>query len=175
MPAIPARPERATRRRAITVAVAVAALVLPMLAGPATPATAADRPTVQPLPANLEAIRAAEATALYGSPAIRPIEQRRTALITMGDSEISGEGVGNYVPGTHQDGNWCDRSYDQAVFRTGIPSDAQYNVACSGATPWNLIAGGPTQHNELNQGDYLAHQGAQHARQADLGGGRRER
>ena len=155
MPAIPARPERATRRRAITVAVAVAALVLPMLAGPATPATAADRPAVQPLPANLEAIRAAEATALYGSPAIRPIEQRRTALITMGDSEISGEGVGNYVPGTHQDGNWCDRSYDQAVFRTGIPSDAQYNIACSGATPWNLIAGGPTQHNELNQGDYL--------------------
>ena len=61
----------------------------------------------------------------------------------MGDSEISGEGVGNYVPGTHQDGNWCDRSYDQAVFRTGIASDAQYNIACSGATPWNLIAGGP--------------------------------
>ncbi|PWR09994.1 hypothetical protein DKT68_10415 [Micromonospora acroterricola] len=153
MPATPARPERATRRRAITVA--VAALVLPMLAGPAAPATAADRPTVQPLPANLEAIRAAEATALYGSPAIRPIDQRRTALITMGDSEISGEGVGNYVPGTHEPGNWCDRSYDQAVFRTGIPSDAQYNLACSGATPWNLIAGGPTQHNELNQGDYL--------------------
>ncbi|TNH21869.1 hypothetical protein FHG89_30330 [Micromonospora orduensis] len=155
MPATPARPERATRRRAITVAVAVAALVLPMLAGPAAPATAADRPAVQPLPANLEAVRAAEATALYGSPAIRPIDQRRTALITMGDSEISGEGVGNYVPGTHQDGNWCDRSYDQAVFRTGIPSDTQYNLACSGATPWNLIAGGPTQHNELNQGDYL--------------------
>ncbi|HEY0699902.1 MAG TPA: ricin-type beta-trefoil lectin domain protein, partial [Micromonospora sp.] len=87
---------------------------------------------------------------------IRPIEQRRNALITMGDSEISGEGVGTYVPGTHQPGNWCDRSYDQAVFRTGIASDVQYNVACSGATPWNLIAGGPTQHNEHNQGDNLA-------------------
>ncbi|MEU5910685.1 ricin-type beta-trefoil lectin domain protein [Micromonospora sp. NPDC047527] len=160
MPDTPARPERATRRRALTVAVAVAALVLPMLAGPAAPATAAptataDRPAVQPLPANLESIRAAEATALYGTPAIRPIEQRRTALITMGDSQISGEGVGNYVPGTHQNGNWCDRSYDQAVFRTGIQSDTRYNLACSGATPWNLIAGGPTQHNELNQGDYL--------------------
>ncbi|MFV2112061.1 ricin-type beta-trefoil lectin domain protein [Micromonospora sp. LOL_025] len=150
-----ARRERATRRRALTV-VAAAALVLPMLAGTATPATAADRPAVQPLPANLETIRAAEATALYGTPAVRPIEQRRTALITMGDSEISGEGVGNYVPGTHEPGNWCDRSYDQAVFRTGIAADEKYNIACSGATPWNLIRGGPTQHNELNQGDHLA-------------------
>ncbi|MCM0678475.1 ricin-type beta-trefoil lectin domain protein [Micromonospora phytophila] len=150
-----ARRERATRRRSLTL-VAAAALVLPMLAGPASPAHAADRPTVQPLPTNLEAIRAAEATALYGAPGIRPLEQRRTALITMGDSEISGEGVGNYVPGTHQPGNWCDRSYDQAVFRTGIAADEKYNIACSGATPWNLVAGGPTQHNELNQGDHLA-------------------
>ena len=93
----------------------------------------------------------------------------------MGDSEISGEGVGNYVPGTHQDGNWCDRSYDQAVFRTGITVGRAIQHRLLGATPWNLIAGGPTQHNELNQGDHLAHQGAQHARQADLGGGRRQR
>lgn len=151
----PTRRERVTRRRTFTVVLA-AALVLPMLTGPVLPATAADRPTIQPLPASLEAIRAAEATALYGSPEIRPLEERNTSLITMGDSEISGEGVGNYVPGTHESGNWCDRSYDQAVFRTGITSDVQYNIACSGATPWNLIAGGPTQHNELNQGDNLA-------------------
>ncbi|MDG4834528.1 ricin-type beta-trefoil lectin domain protein [Solwaraspora sp. WMMD1047] len=147
---------RVRRRRTSVVTALVAGLVLPILAAPATPAAAADRPPVQPLPANLEAIRAAEATALYGSPTIRPLDQRRTALITMGDSEISGEGVGNYVPGTHQNGNWCDRSYDQAVFRTGIASDVQYNIACSGATPWNLVAGGPTQWNELNQGDHLA-------------------
>ena len=75
----------------------------------------------------------------------------------MGDSEISGEGVGNYVPGTHQAGNWCDRSYDQAVFRTGIAADTAYNIACSGAEPGHLIAGsGQSQHNELNQGDHLA-------------------
>jgi hypothetical protein len=155
MSGTPARRARRPRRRSLAVVLATA-LALPAFAGPAAPAAAADRPTIQPLPANLEAIRAAEATALYGSPEIRPIEQRRTALITMGDSEISGEGVGNYVPGTHGPDNWCDRSYDQAVFRTGIPSDTQYNLACSGATPWNLVAGGPTQHNELNQGDYLA-------------------
>ena len=147
---------RARGRRTIAAATLVASLVLPMLTGLATPASAADRPPVQPLSPALEAIRASEATALYGSPAIRPIEQRKSALLTMGDSQISGEGVGNYVPGTHQDGNWCDRSYDQAIFRTGIPSDARYNIACSGATPWNLIVGGPTQHNELNQGDQLA-------------------
>ncbi|MDG4794610.1 ricin-type beta-trefoil lectin domain protein [Micromonospora sp. WMMD1082] len=149
------RRERTHRRRLAQVAVLATALVLPMLAT-APPAAAADRPAVQPLPAHLETIRATEATALYGAPGIRPIEQRRTALITMGDSQISGEGVGNYVPGTHQPGNWCDRSYDQAVFRTGIAADERYNIACSGATPWNLIAGGPTQHNELNQGDHLA-------------------
>ena len=143
-------------RRSLAAVALVAGLVLPSLAAAGTPAGAADRPPVAPLPANLEAIRAAEATALYGSPAVRPLDDRRTALITMGDSEISGEGVGNYVPGTHQDGNWCDRSYDQAVFRTGIAADTQFNVACSGATPWNLVAGGPTQWNELNQGDNLA-------------------
>ncbi|TYC00101.1 hypothetical protein FXF53_14385 [Micromonospora sp. WP24] len=155
MPVTSARRERTKRRRFLAAAVA-AALALPMLPGAATPAAAADRPTIQPLPAALEAVRAAEATALYGAPAIRPIEQRRTSLVTMGDSEISGEGVGNYVPGTHEPGNWCDRSYDQAIFRTGIPADERYNIACSGATPWNLVGGGPTQHNELNQGDHLA-------------------
>ncbi|MBB4958985.1 ricin-type beta-trefoil lectin domain protein [Micromonospora polyrhachis] len=153
-------PLRMPRRRTAVVTAFVAGLVLPMLVSPlpasSAPAPAQARPPIQALPANLESIRAAEATQLYGSPAIRPIEQRKVALLTMGDSQISGEGVGNYVPGTHQPGNWCDRSYDQAVFRTGISSDVQYNIACSGATPWNLIAGGPTQHNELNQGDHLA-------------------
>ena len=139
------------------------------LAGPssahAQTATAADRPPIKPLPANLEAIRAQEATALYGSPEIRPIEQRKTALITMGDSEISGEGVGNYVPGTHQDGNWCDRSYDQAVFRTGI--------AVRRAVQHRLLrrrAGAPDRRlrpepaERAQPGRQPGHQGAQHAR-----------
>lgn len=151
-------------RRSLAIA---AALVTGLLTVPGTAANAAApiqlerqalaRPDIQPLPANLEAIRQSEAVALYGSPAILPIEARKTALITMGDSEISGEGVGNYVPGTHQNGNWCDRSFDQAVFRTGIASDVQYNVACSGGQPIHLIEGnGQHQWNELNQGDNLA-------------------
>lgn len=144
------------RSLAITAAILIG-LSLPL---PAAQAQAQERPPIQPLPSNLEAIRASEATALYGSPGIKPIDQRKTSLITMGDSEISGEGVGNYVPGTHTPGppeNWCDRSRDQAVFRTGIASDTQYNIACSGGEPVHLIEGsGQRQWNELNQGDYLA-------------------
>lgn len=145
------------RRRRAAVAVALAAgLVMPL--APGAPAAAqADAPQIQPLPGHLEEIRAAEAVELYGSSEIRPPEQRRTALVTMGDSEISGEGVGNYEPGTHGPDNWCDRSLDQAVFRTGIPADEQYNLACSGAQPQHLVYGsGANQYDELNQGDHLA-------------------
>ncbi|HZE40377.1 MAG TPA: ricin-type beta-trefoil lectin domain protein [Stackebrandtia sp.] len=120
-------------------------------------AAAAERPQIKALPDNLEKIRADEARDLYGSSDIKPLDDRKTSLVTMGDSEISGEGVGNYEPGTHTDGNWCDRSLDQAVHRTGIDSDEQYNVACSGAASPDLIQGsGSHQWNELNQGDNLA-------------------
>ncbi len=113
---------RAPARRLAAGAALVAGLVLPAL-GVATPAAHAEtRPSIQPLPANLEAVRVDEAVRLYGSPGIRPIEQRKSALIAMGDSEMSGEGVGNYEPGTHQDGNWCDRSIDQAIWRVAIAS-----------------------------------------------------
>ncbi len=151
-------PSRSARTRiAMLAAAMVAGFVAPLTIQ--TAATAAERPAIQPLPANLESIRAAEANSLYGSPGIRPIEQRKTSIITMGDSEISGEGVGNYDPATHSAAipNWCDRSYDQAVFRTGIPADVQYNVACSGGQPKDLVYGsGYTQWNELNQGENLA-------------------
>lgn len=140
---------------------AASAMILSFIPATAatTPAQAVDRPAIQPLPADLETIRAREATALYGSPGIRPIESRQTGLITMGDSEISGEGVGNYVPGTHTDGppmNYCDRSYDQAIFKVGIAADQKFNIACSGGQPNDLVYGGSTQWNELNQGNNLA-------------------
>jgi hypothetical protein len=122
-----------------------------------TSAQAADRPGIVPLPDHLETIRAAEATELYGGPDILPLDDRKASLIAMGDSQISGEGVGNYEPDTHRDGNWCDRSYDQALFRTGIESDVRYNISCSGAASPHLIEGsGQRQWDELNQGDNLA-------------------
>lgn len=127
----------------------------------ATPAQAASAAT--PLPPELEAIRAAEAVALYGSPAIRPMDQRTTAIATMGDSEISGEGQGPYETGTNGDDdgdgdqNWCHRSHAAGVHRTGIAVDKTYNLACSGAVTQNLVYGsGVRQWDELNQGDNLA-------------------
>ncbi|MCK8681602.1 ricin-type beta-trefoil lectin domain protein [Streptomyces lichenis] len=117
------------------------------------------RPTAAstPLPPELEAVRAAEATALYGSPAERPLADRKTGLISLGDSEISGEGVGTYDPATNRPGNWCHRSPDAAIHRTGIPADVTYNVSCSGASSANIVIGGSKQYaDELVQSDNLA-------------------
>ena len=144
-------------RQRLIAALAAAALTTLTLSTAASSAQAAERPDIVPLPDHLETIRAAEATELYGGPDILPLEDRKSSLVAMGDSQISGEGVGNYEPDTHTEGNWCDRSYDQALFRTGIESDVQYNVSCSGAASQHLVEGnGQQQWDELNQGDHLA-------------------
>lgn len=127
----------------------------------ATPAGAADTAgtavTSVPLPPELEAIRAAEATKIYGSPEERPLAQRKTGLISLGDSEISGEGVGNYESPTNGPTNWCHRSPDAAIHRTGIPADLTFNVSCSGAYTGNIRIGGSKQYaDELVQSDNLA-------------------
>ncbi|MCS0634493.1 ricin-type beta-trefoil lectin domain protein [Streptomyces sp. LP05-1] len=170
-----------TRPRRMAAAVAVLAAALAGTAAATVPATAAGtapatgvpvtsavatapgaarsaaRTAATPLPPELEAIRAAEATALYGSPAERPLAERKTGLISLGDSEISGEGVGSYDPATNRPGNWCHRSPQAAVHRTGIPADVTYNVACSGANSANIRIGGTKQYaDELVQSDNLA-------------------
>lgn len=144
----------------------VLALVAALFLGspPATTATAqADQSTITPLPPELEAIRAERAIERYGSPEIRPPAERDTAVVSMGDSEISGEGQGPYETGTNGDDdgdgdeNWCHRAKHAAIHRTGIPVDATRNLACSGAATKHLIEGsGAQQWDELNQGDHLA-------------------
>ncbi|MGG7572914.1 ricin-type beta-trefoil lectin domain protein [Streptomyces sirii] len=110
-----------------------------------------------PLPPDLEAVRAQQAVKLYGDPAERPVGERKTSLISLGDSEISGEGVGTYEPGTDGPDNWCHRSPDSAIHRTGIAADVTYNVACSGAYSGNIVIGGSKQYaDELVQSDSLA-------------------
>lgn len=148
-------------RATVTAATALAALLggalaaAPAHAAPAGPGGPAR--TAVPLPQDLEKIRAAEATKLYGDAAERPLAERRTGLISLGDSEISGEGIGRYEPGTDGPDNWCHRSPDAAVHRTGIPVDVTYNVACSGATTANVRIGGQRQYaDELVQSDNLA-------------------
>ncbi|WKX72323.1 ricin-type beta-trefoil lectin domain protein [Streptomyces sp. XD-27] len=149
--------------RSTLVAVAACAVAFggayaaPQAAADDTPAPRATATAPTPLPPELEKIRAAEATKLYGDPAERPLDQRRTSLVSLGDSEISGEGVGTYEPGTNGPDNWCHRSPDAAVHRTGIPADVTYNVACSGAYTGNIRIGGGKQYpDELVQSDNLA-------------------
>ncbi|WP_059006692.1 ricin-type beta-trefoil lectin domain protein [Streptomyces specialis] len=109
------------------------------------------------LTGELEEVRAAQATELYGDPAVRPRDERRTSVISLGDSEISGEGAGNYEPGTDGPDNWCHRSLDAAIHRTGIPVDETYNVSCSGASTANIRIGGQAQYaDEQVQSDSLA-------------------
>lgn len=112
---------------------------------------------VTPLPPELEEIRAKEAEKLYGSAEAPPLDERRSSVVSLGDSEISGEGVGTYEAGTDGPDNWCHRSPDAAVHRTGIDVDVSYNVACSGANTENIRAGGTKQYpDELVQSDSLA-------------------
>ncbi|MER7043499.1 ricin-type beta-trefoil lectin domain protein [Streptomyces jumonjinensis] len=151
------------RRTVATVAALAAGLLgaaVPTTATAASAASAAEpRGAVSvPLPPELETVRAAEAEKLYGNPAERPLAERRTGLISLGDSEISGEGVGAYEPGTDgPPGNWCHRSPEAAIHRTGIAADETYNVACSGAYTGNIRIGGGKQYaDELVQSDQLA-------------------
>ncbi|MGW1889724.1 ricin-type beta-trefoil lectin domain protein [Streptomyces sp. NPDC002004] len=150
------RLRRSGVRCSVAAVVAATAAVLGGLTVPVA-AAAPKAAAVTPLPPDLEKIRAAEATQLYGDPAERPLADRRTSLISLGDSEISGEGVGTYEPGTNGPDNWCHRSPDSAIHRTGIPADETYNVACSGAYTGNIRIGGTKQYaDELVQSDSLA-------------------
>ena len=155
---------RRTRHRLRCTVAAAAALAAglaewrprPPPPGPPRPAPPV-QPQSVPLPPELESIRAAEAVKLYGSPAERPLADRKTGLISLGDSEISGEGVGTYEPGTNGPDNWCHRSPDAAIHRTGIAADVTYNVSCSGAYTGNIRIGGSKQYaDELVQSDSLA-------------------
>ncbi|MEU1819799.1 ricin-type beta-trefoil lectin domain protein [Streptomyces roseifaciens] len=153
-----------TRRptlRCSLAAVAAFAAALGGIAVTAPTAHAAPAPhtsaAATPLSPELEKVRAAEAVKLYGDAAQRPLEQRKTSLLSLGDSEISGEGVGTYEPGTNGPANWCHRSPDAAIHRTTIPADVTYNVACSGASTANIRIGGSKQYaDELVQSDSLA-------------------
>ncbi|MEV6105395.1 ricin-type beta-trefoil lectin domain protein [Streptomyces sp. NPDC051940] len=141
------------RRKRMAVAAAGALLVITSGAGIAR----AEGEAGAPLRPGLEAVRASQAVELYGEQGVLPLDERPTSLISLGDSEISGEGVGTYEPGTDGPDNWCHRSPDAAIHRTGIPADVTYNVACSGASTANIRIGGTKQYaDELVQSDSLA-------------------
>lgn len=63
-------------------------------------------------------------------------ERLPEAVVTMGDSTLSGEGADHYEAGTNgENGNWCHRSPAATVHQLQLPPTVtRINLACSGAT-----------------------------------------
>ncbi|WP_260189022.1 GDSL-type esterase/lipase family protein [Actinophytocola gossypii] len=78
-------------------------------------------------------------------------------LVAMGDSTMSGEGAGDYEPGTDgQDGNWCHRSPHASIHQTDLPGiDDTHNLACSGAPSPQVGLGDVEQYTEPSQAERL--------------------
>lgn len=96
---------------------------------------------------------AEEPTPLPGPPRNAP-----RALVAMGDSTISGEGAGDYEPGTDGErGNWCHRSPHASIHHTDLLEiDRVHNLACSGAPSPQVGLGEVEQYTEPSQAARLA-------------------
>jgi GDSL-like Lipase/Acylhydrolase family len=78
-------------------------------------------------------------------------DDRPTAIVSLGDSAISGEGAGSYESGTRgENGNWCHRSTKALVHRTEV-ADRTVNLACSGAESVNVSLADTTHYTEGSQ------------------------
>lgn len=89
-------------------------------------------------------------------------ERLPAAVVTLGDSTLSGEGGGNYEAGTNgENGDWCHRSPAAPVHQLQLPAGvSRFNLACSGAKA-KLVGLEPSpEHAE----------GSQTARLAELAG-----
>lgn len=82
--------------------------------------------------------------------------ERPTAVVALGDSAASGEGAGDYVPGTRgEGGNWCHRSAHAYVHRTALAEES-VNLACSGAEAADVGFGPGSHYTEGSQAARLA-------------------
>jgi lysophospholipase L1-like esterase len=79
-----------------------------------------------------------------------------TAIVALGDSEISGEGAGSYQSGTAGPSNYCHRSLKAWIKVVAIAADAKVNLSCSGADSANLMLGQTGQYGEPSQAEQLA-------------------
>ncbi|MET0133789.1 MAG: GDSL-type esterase/lipase family protein [Kibdelosporangium sp.] len=78
-------------------------------------------------------------------------DDRPTAVVSLGDSAMSGEGAGDYEPGTRgENGNWCHRSTRSMIHRTQL-ADRTFNLACSGADSANVSLADTTHYTEGSQ------------------------
>jgi len=88
---------------------------------------------------------------LIASPAAQAADERETAVVSLGDSAISGEGAGSYEAGTKgENGNWCHRSTNALVHKTAV-ADHTINLACSGADSANVSLADTTHYTEGSQ------------------------
>lgn len=85
------------------------------------------------------------------SAAVRP-----TAIVSMGDSAISGEGAGDYQAGTDGPVDFCHRSVHAEIHQTTIAGISRtINLACSGAASANVRIDGASHYSEPSQVDQL--------------------
>ena len=78
-----------------------------------------------------------------------------TTVVALGDSAASGEGAGDYEPGTRGEaGNWCHRSAHAYVHRLAV-TDGSVNLACSGARAADVAQGGGGRYGEGSQAQRL--------------------
>src|SRR5829696_127567 len=90
------------------------------------------------------------ALSLVGVPA-QAEDTRPTAVVSLGDSAISGEGAGNYEPGTRgENGDWCHRSANALVHRTQLAARS-INLACSGSDAAHVSLADTTHYTEGSQ------------------------
>jgi hypothetical protein len=137
---------RSPRARAVLASLAVSALVGALGATAAQPAAAA--------------------TASGTSPR----DSRPSAIVSLGDSAISGEGAGTdtgdaYMAGTDGPKNFCHRHNESVIFDTGLSGVTPIDLACSGAQTGDLTSdptlarttgGGSGDYGEAKQDVQLA-------------------
>lgn len=87
------------------------------------------------LPAIILLLVTADSSLPLVPPPLRPPVNVPHAIVALGDSTMSGEGTGNYLPATdgpHND--WCHRSPDAMIDKVTVPGVTKiFNFACSGA------------------------------------------
>ncbi|MFD9736462.1 GDSL-type esterase/lipase family protein [Umezawaea sp. NPDC059074] len=87
-----------------------------------------------------------------------PARDAPTAMVAMGDSTMSGEGAGDYEPGTDgENGDWCHRSLKATIDRTTVAGiDRRFNLSCSGANSEQVGLTDKFQNTEPSQAKRLA-------------------
>lgn len=86
-----------------------------------------------------------------------PPENVPHAVVSLGDSTISGEGAGDYIPPTNgRNGDWCHRSRHAEIKQTSLAGvTKKINLACSGSAAEDIEFGGKPHYTEGSQAAQL--------------------